>query len=197
MSTAEIITLIIGIFTFLGVLLSIFNLNALKYIETITNQKIKNLDAIRNEVAMIIANIHIVFVKSKNNIEGLKSENGKEEEDAFPIDNIDIFVASFSQVFYGKEQYFSYSDMITHLNLLKLRIDLVGDNKKMIDIIDYFISFFVENKDVGLGQIQQAEIKYNEFVNLAQELIKNEWKKAEMEAKRNIFSVIFEFLKTV
>lgn len=73
------------IFTFFGTIITIYytrrNLKTTKYIDTITSERIKWLDIIRNEITTIITNIHFTLKIYSDNIQDRESEIKNYEED--------------------------------------------------------------------------------------------------------------------
>lgn len=65
------------VLTFIGTMITIYytrrNLKTTKYIETITSERIKWLDIIRNEVTNIITNIHFTLTVYSENIKNRES----------------------------------------------------------------------------------------------------------------------------
>jgi len=181
--------LLIGVvLTFLGTMITIYyirkNLKTTKYIDTVTSERIKWLDIIRNEVTIIITNIHFTLK--------IYSENIKDRENAIQNyeDNIDaqieaqtrFFDTPTSSALGQKKEIWSQSDFIRSLNIFKLRLNPKEDNV-IIEIIDYFIKFYAESEYKSANEIPEARKRIELLISQIQELLKQEWEKVKKESK--------------
>ena len=177
--------------TFIGTLVTIYytrrNLKTTKYIDTITSERIKWLETIRNEVSNIITNIHFTLKIYSDNIKDRESEINSYENniEAQYEAQMRYFDTPTSSALGQKKDIWSQSDFIWFLHLFKLRLNPIED-KKIIEIIDYFIKFYAESEYKSSKEIPEAKEKVKQLVEQTQELLKLEWEKVKDETSGNI-----------
>ncbi len=178
------------VLTFIGTMFTIYytrrNLKTTKYIDTITSERIKWLDIIRKEVANIITNIHFTLK--------VYSDDIKNRESQLQCDN-DIhaqaeaqrrcFDSPTSYALGQKKEIWSQSDFIQFLCIFKLRLNPKED-KKIIEIVDYFIKFYTNSEYKTSNEISEAKEKIKLLVDETQELLKQEWDKVKFESRGKI-----------
>lgn len=191
MSINEILKEILPIsvvLTFIGTMITIYytrrNLTTTKYIDTITSERIKWLDIIRNEVINIVTNIHFTLKIYSDDIQDRESEIRSYE--------VDIEVQMEAQTRYfdtttssalgQRKEIWSQSHFIKYLSLFKLRLNPEED-RSIIEIIDYFIKFYAESEYKSAKEIPEAREKIDSLITQTQELLKQEWEKIKRESK--------------
>ena len=134
--------------TFIGTMINIYytrrNIETTKYIETITSERIKWLDIVRNEVTNIIVNINFTLKIYSDDILDRENEikNYDEDIDAKYEAQLRYFDTKMSNALSQEKVIWSQSDFIQYLYLFKLRLNPIED-KRIIEIIDYFIQFYI------------------------------------------------------
>jgi hypothetical protein len=145
MSINEILKEILPIsvvLTFIGTMITIYyarrNLTTTKYIDTITSERIKWLDIIRNEVTNIVTNIHFTLKIYSDDLQDREKEirNYEDDYDAQMEAQARYFDTTTSLALGQRKEIWSQSHFIKYLNVFKLRLNPVED-KSIIEIIDY------------------------------------------------------------
>lgn len=176
------------VLTFIGTMITIYytrrNLKTTKYIETITSERIKWLDIIRNEVTNIITNIHFTLTVYSENIKNRESiiSNYEVDIEAQMEAQLRFFDTTTSSALGKHKVIWSQSDFIKFLYVFKLRLNPKED-KKIIEIIDYFIKFYAESEYKSANEIPEAREKIETLITLTQDLLKEEWEKVKKETK--------------
>ncbi len=176
------------IFTFFGTIITIYytrrNLKTTKYIDTITSERIKWLDIIRNEITTIITNIHFTLKIYSDNIQDRESEikNYEEDHEAQQDAQSRYFDTTTSSALGQKKEVWSQSDFIKNLYLFKLRLNPEED-KGIIDILDYFIKFYAESDYKSAREIPEARENAKKLIIQTQKLLKDEWEKVKRESR--------------
>ena len=184
----EILPISLLLLTFFGTMLNIYftrkNLTTTKYIDTITSERIKWIDIIRNEVTSIITNIHFTLKIYSENIQDNKNEIRNDEDDIeAQIDAQSRFFDTLTSSAFGtKKEIWSQSDFIQKLYLFKLRLN-PAENIVIIGIIDYFINFYTESDYKSANEIPYAREKVKLLLGQIQILLKQEWEKVKLESK--------------
>ena len=179
------------VLTFLGTLVTIYytrrNLKTTTYIDTITSERIKWLDTIRNEVSNIITNIHFTLKIYSDNIKDRESEirNYENDIEAQYEAQMRYYDTPTLSALGQKKEIWSQSDFISFLHLFKLRLNPKED-KKIIEIIDYFIKFYAESEYKSSSEIPEAKEKIKQLIEQTQELLKEEWEKVKNETRGRI-----------
>ena len=173
--------------TFIASIITIYytrkNIKTTKYIETITSERVKWLEVIRTEVSDLVSNIHFTLKVYQNLMED-KKNNAKSEEELI-IDNqtIDYFDIETNKAFANKTHSWSESDFVKKLNLLRLRFNPTED-KKVIEILDYFITFYRKSTYKTESEIPKASEKIYSLISCVQSLLKKEWEKCKTETNK-------------
>ena len=176
------------VLTFIGTMITIYytrrNLKTTKYIDTITSERIKWLDIIRKEVANIITNIHFTLKIYSDNIKNRESQiqNYENNIEAQVEAQMRYFDTPTSSALGQKKEIWSQSDFIWFLHLFKLRLNPTED-KRIIDILDYFIKFYAESEYKSASEIPEAKEKVKQLIEQTQELLKQEWEKIKLESR--------------
>ena len=176
------------ILTFIGTMINIYytrrNIETTKYIETITSQRIKWLDIVRNEVTNIIVNINFTLKIYSDDIQDRENEikNYDEDIEAKYEAQMRYFDTKTSNALSQEKAIWSQSDFIQYLYLFKLRLNSFED-KRIIEIIDYFIQFYTESEYKSTKEIPEARKKISFLIEYTQELLKQEWEKVKLESQ--------------
>lgn len=155
------------------------NLKTSKYIETITSERIKWLEIIRNEYS-VIASKTLFFLKLLKLQLKNKEEYFKQSEEKNHLEN--FYNAETEFGLSKKEKLWSTSEFIERLTLFKLRLN-PKDDLKSLNILDYFIDLFLKKEFNSEKEIINAENKINELTKSIQAMLKNEWEKCKSETK--------------
>ena len=179
------------ILTFIGTMVTIYytrrNLKTTKYIDTITSERIKWLDTIRNDITNLIMNIHFTLKVYSENIKEIENEirenrNDIEAQIESQMESQQRYFDTLTSSALGRQKIlWSESDFIKYLYVFKLRLN-PNEDKSIIEIIDYFIKFYAESEYKSANEIPIAREKVNTLVELTQSLLKDEWEKVKMES---------------
>ncbi|MFM9946475.1 MAG: hypothetical protein ACKV1O_00920 [Saprospiraceae bacterium] len=176
------------VLTFVVTIINIYytrrNLKTTKYIDTITSERIKWLDVIRNEVTNIIANIHFTLKIYSDDIQDRENEisNYEDSVEAQIEAQSTYFDTPTSFALGQKKEIWSQSDFIKYLFVFKLRLNPEED-KGIIEIVDYFIKFYSESEYKSEGEIPEARENIKKLITQTQSLLKQEWEKIKKESK--------------
>ncbi len=174
--------------TFIGTMITIYytrrNLKTTKYVDTITSERIKWLSTIRNDVTDIITNIHYTLKIYSDNIqEGENEINNYKEDKEIPNEaQLRHFDAITTSALGQKIEVWSQSDFIKQLYLFKLRLNPEED-KSIIEILDYFITFYAESEYKSKKEIIEAKKNMKKLTIQTQNVLKEEWEKVKNESK--------------
>ena len=205
------------VLTFFGTMATIYytrrNIKTMKYIDTITSERIKWLEIIRSEITIIIENIHFtlevysrdISVKDANIYDEINAllqdehqksidSNPPEEDIIVNVSNIELLEDErkdltflTSSALMKKENIWSSSDFVKHLSLFKLRLNPEED-KGIIQILNYFIKFYTEEERKSASEIVEAKKNVEKLIVQTQRLLKNEWDKVKKESKGDVGS---------
>jgi hypothetical protein len=183
----------VGIFlTFFATIASIYytrkNLKTTKYIETITSERIKWLEIIRNEVSDIAANIYFTLniyeERINERIDDIIQLQGNDDDLKYKEQS--VFFDVKTNIAFGKEnKCWSQIDYVKYLHIFKVRLK-ISENKGIIETVNYFISFYALNKYKSEEEIPIAKEKINTLLEQVQMLLEDEWKKIKKESKGKI-----------
>ncbi|MDP4183780.1 MAG: hypothetical protein Q8862_01290 [Bacteroidota bacterium] len=182
------------ILTFIGTMVTIYytrrNLKTTKYIDTVTSERIKWLDTIRNDITNLIMNIHFTLKVYSENFREIENETRDFENniEAQMEAQQRYFDTPTSSALGRQKMLWSEGDFIKYLYVFKLRLN-PNEDKNIIEIIDYFIKFYTESEYKSASEIPIAREKVITLVELTQSLLKDEWEKVKKESlgkiKRN------------
>lgn len=163
------------------------NLKTSKYIDTITTNRIKRTDAIRNEVADISTNINFSLNALSKEIDDKTSEyrdlsNDPESQSKLQWNSYAVYA---SIVFKPENTNLSISDLVYKFNLLKLRLN-PNEDDGMINVINYFIKFYTDGELKFDNDIKDAKEKVILLIAQFQKLFKDEWENVKNESYGNI-----------
>lgn len=176
------------ILTFLASLINVFysrrNIKTTKYIETITTERIKWLEMVRQEATDIISNIYFTLRIYSDQIQSSIDEyhgghGGQEEYDPMEF----FFDAQIGGALGKRNSIWSETDFIKNLNVFKFRLNQVED-KDIIEIVDFFIEFYNQSKYKSQTEILKAKEKIDQFTLLVQNILKIEWEKCKKETRK-------------
>jgi len=179
------------ILTFFGTMINILmtskNIKSTKYIDTITSERIKWIDIIRNEVTNIIVNINFTLKIYSENIKDREYEiNNYEQNPEVQLETqLRYFDDKTSNALLKEKPIWSESDFVKYLYLLKLRLNPKEDIE-IIEIIDYFIKFYNDSEFKSAVEIPEVQKKINLLIDKTQKLLKQEWEKIKQESKGKI-----------
>jgi hypothetical protein len=158
------------------------NVRTTKYIETITSERVKRLEVIRNEVTALIANIHFTLKIYSQKINE-RRELSKGEPDMSDRDFDNFFLIQTKSALGQQSYIWTESDFILKLSLLKLRLNPIEDKETLV-ILDYFIRFYRDSDSKSEDDISNAKQKTEELLSHFQIFLKNEWQKCKMETRK-------------
>lgn len=177
----------IGVFlTFLISLINIIvttkNLKKTKFIDTITSERIKWLEAIRKGGSEIISELSDFLNYLQLEVEEIKNEDPSENRTAeinFEYQH-NYFNAKTSNIL-TKNRIWTRTEFIKNLNLFKLRLNYKEDIE-IITLINGFIKL-VKNEYNSEKDIAEANKNLETFIDSLQVILKNEWEKVKKETK--------------
>jgi hypothetical protein len=173
------------LFTFLASIISIYfttkNIRTQKYIDVITSQRIKWIETIRIEVSEIITMICHTLKFYKSDIEEDVKNNSFNDDENYMQP---VLPYSYTQnALRHPENKWSENDFVNKLIIFKLRLNPV-ENKQIVDIVDYFITFYKDFQKKDINDINIASGKLDELLNQIQLVLKIEWEKSKKETKK-------------
>lgn len=160
------------------------NLKTTKYIDTITSERIRWIETIRNEFADIITNIDFTMKVYYEDRELKNNEALDCNKD--PNDNENRYRSYFntpiSDAFNIEQKILNQRDLIKSLHLLKIRLYQNG-SRELTSLIDFFIQFYAHSEDISsTKEIDIAKENANELINHIQDLLMQEWEKVKNES---------------
>jgi hypothetical protein len=174
------LTLVVSI---LGIIYSRKNIRTSKYIETITTERLKWLEIIRNEVTDLISNIYFTLKIYSKKVEDIQFDANPDRVINSSIQDTNIFDAKTDIAFADRPNAWSETDFIKKLNIFKLRLNPKEDIE-IIKIADYFIKFYAVSEFKSEGELIEAQKKVDLLVEKVQVLLKTEWEKCKYETNR-------------
>ncbi|MFD2943286.1 hypothetical protein [Flavobacterium notoginsengisoli] len=177
----------VGVFlTFLisltNIIVTTKNLKKTKFIDTITSERIKCLETIRNEGSEIISELSGFLNYLQLEVEEIKNEDPSENrrvEITFEYQQ-NFFNAKTSNIL-SKNRIWTRTEFIKNLNLFKLRLNYKEDIE-IITLINGFIKL-VKNEYNSEKDITEANENLETFINKLKVILKNEWEKVKKETK--------------
>lgn len=176
------------VLTFIGTMITLYytrrNIKTIKYIDIITSERIKWLDTIRNDSTNIITNIHYTLKIYADIIQNNKKEiENYEYNKEIPNEaQTRYFDAPTSSAFGQKKEVWSQSNFINQLYMFRLRLNY-KENNDVIQILDYFIKFYIESDYKSQNDIDKAREKANKLTDKIHNILKSEWEKVKKETQ--------------
>lgn len=174
---------------FLAFLASLINLivttrgiKKAKFIDTITSERIKWLDILRNEGSEIIAELDVFLARLYSEVENIKNQYPSESSIAeanFEYQKNYLNVKNSNIL--SNNELISKNEFIKKLTLFKLRLNHKEDIE-MINNIDNFIDL-IKAEYISENEIFKIEKNIEIFIKKLQITLKNEWEKVKKEAK--------------
>jgi hypothetical protein len=166
------------------------NLRTTKYIETITNERIKWIQIVRSDLTELVSSI-LIHLKNTDYLAEL--ENKKESQDYTnyvvsrePDSYSDDELHDYSELQKNIEQtenalnnVLTRSEIVNKATLLKLRFNPIED----IDIINQLDLIIVDFSDYS-KQAKKIKINITELTNKSQHVLKREWDKVKLEVNK-------------
>lgn len=182
--------------TFLGTLVTIYytrrNLKTTKYIDTITSERIKWIEKLRDDLSILTSWITIFTSNYKNLAELAEEYDDLETQDLmenpqgdepFPMTMKFKSANKDIQLSLQKElKGVSRQRIIEKIHLIKLRLNPKDDLRAIQLLDDLLVHFTTPIFESEKYDIINNEIK--EFVSLSQKILKDEWDKVKEETKR-------------
>lgn len=166
------------ILTFIGTLISIYiarkNARSTKYIDTITNERIKWIEKLRLEVADLNS-IFLTIIKNQELIAELQEK--------FNLNDISTsaHVIRETSKLEAEIAAFSKTEILKKINTVKLRLNPVED-KNILDCLEDLLEYTFYKEITG-QDIVIAWDTNSRLIALTQEMLKKEWEKAKTEAR--------------
>ncbi|WHF52402.1 hypothetical protein QGN23_03760 [Chryseobacterium gotjawalense] len=158
------------------------NLKSTKFIETITTERIKWLNILREEISEIISIISDSLIFYNKGVSSIVEEDPNENS-AFNRkynDSMHNLDTNTSELLSYKNK-IDYSEVIKKLYILKLRFN-PSEDSETLSYVQYFIEFY--NKEYkSADDLIEAKNKIDLFVKNIQLLLKKEWEKVKRETK--------------
>lgn len=187
--TMGIFQIIVTFIGFIATIIAIITTNkrqkSNKYIETITTERIKWLEIIRNDTSELTSLIyHVLNLLNKESertmYENMDS-NEQDEKNREKYQN-NFNTVQISNFLINSEFSINKYLIIKKLCLFKLKLNPKEDFK-IIELIEYFILFFNENENKSYKDLEIAKNNIELFIEKVQILLKNEWEKVKKESK--------------
>lgn len=189
----------IGIlFIFLGTLVTIYytrrNLKTMKYIDTITSERIKWIDKLRNDLSLLTSWITI-YISNNKCLNELYEESKELNDDdlrtnPYGDEPWSTISASINENYRNQEEIknelekVSRQQIIEKIHLIKLKFNY-SDDINAIEILDRLITYFTPPKfDVKKYDLINEDII--EILSISQTILKAEWDKVKIETKKGI-----------
>ena len=179
--------LTLGVFlTFLISLINILvtsrNLKRTKFIDTITTERIKWLEIIRNEASELLSELTEFLNYLQIEIEQIKDNDPSENRTSeINYEFQKNYLNAKNSNILPNNQLWSRTEFVKKLNLFKLRLNYKED-KEIILLIDKFINL-VKSEYTSETQILEINNDLNTFIIRIQLILKNEWEKVKKETK--------------
>ncbi len=156
------------------------NLKSTKYIDTITTERIKWLNILRDEISEIVSIISESLIFYGVEIKNIEEENPN--EDKIVETNYELlkhyFDANTSNLLVYKKS-LGYAEIIKKLYILKLRFNPKEDIATL-NYIQFFIDFY-NQENINESDIRQAKNNIELLTENVQSLLKKEWEKVKKE----------------
>lgn len=177
----------LGVFlTFLISLLNIIvntrNIKRTKFIDTITSERIKWLETIRNGGSEIISELTEFTNHLWIQFEEIKNQDPREDRTAEVNYQFlqNYFNAKNSNIL-SSNNLWSRSEFVKNLNLFKLRLNYKEDIE-IIEILDTFIRT-IKSEYSSEEDLRLMNENLEQFTQRLQIILKNEWEKVKKETK--------------
>ena len=175
-----------GILSFASSLINIYvttkGLRASKYIDTITNSRIKWIEKISNEAAELHSMLMLTIMKEAHILQ-LKTAHDNTNDIDKMIESLHLSVSKSRRVEGLKKEIenISKNDILLKINLIKLRIN-PQDNSGVLDVLDTLTEFAID-QDYTTDKINNYWLVNQMLIKKVQYLLKAEWEKTKSEAK--------------
>ncbi|WP_439185844.1 hypothetical protein [Carboxylicivirga taeanensis] len=187
----------IGVFlTFIGTLITLYytrrNLKTTKYIDTITSERIKWIEKLRDDLSTLTSWITI-FVSNNKYLNQLIDESEELEHQDFQTNphEDEPWPMIMKEMADNKgEQNMLVSELkgvsrlriIEKIHLIKLRLN-PNDDIRAIELLDILLEFFTPPK-FETKKSEEVNNAIKEFITISQQILKDEWDKIKTETKK-------------
>lgn len=163
------------------------NLKTTKFIETITAERIRWIQIVRNDLTELVSSV-LIHLKNTDYLKNLTFEQERREysnyvvsrePDSFTDDELEEYADQKMNISNSKK---AFSESLTRFGivkkatLLKLRFNPEDD----IDIINY-LNLIIENFADYSKPTKDININIKEFTEKSQQVLKKEWDKVKRE----------------
>jgi len=182
------------IFTFIGTMMTVFytrkNIKMTKYIDTITSERIKWIENLRNNLSTLLSwlivyasnidrlNLFSEIFDELENQELSENPYGDEVSSSYIVREMIENKKNKESILKELEE-ITKEKLIEKIYLIKLSLNSKSDSK-MVNLLDILLDVFVLN-------IKETERSFNsiikEFVEISQLILKAEWEKVKSETK--------------
>ena len=184
--TTETVTLIISC---VGILVGLLNAYFIaktartsKYIDTITSERIKWIEKVRDEVS----DLYSIFVSLIKNTFHILNLDEKQNIDDTTSDRLDVIKAKLDAIrmsskLNAENSTYLIADVSKKINIIKLRLNPVED-KEALEKLAILQLFLLGKRD--REDIDRAFNANEDLLELIQTMLKNEWEKVKKEARK-------------
>ena len=165
------------------------NLRTTKYIDTITTERIKWIQIVRNDFNELIASM-MIRINNSDHLRELKNEKIRQEHTEYLIgayhESTDEDLQEFSELSEKAEHIeneinnvMTRSEIVNKALLIKLKMNPEDDVEIISDlnrIVEYFSSYS--------NEIKLFDLDLNSTVDKVQSLLKKEWDKVKVEVSK-------------
>lgn len=181
------VTLGVGLLTLAGTIYTNFtmrrNLKTAKYIDTITSERIKWIETIRNEFADIVTTIYLslkIYAEDIHDKEEIIRDYEQDMQARYENDSR-FFDSLTANAFRPEKERLSQRDFIKNLYLFRIRLN-PNEDLEITGLIDYFIKYYTYSEYKSKQEIPIAIEKANLLVVHIQNLLKQEWENVKNES---------------
>lgn len=184
------------IVAFIGTSITIYytrlNLKTTKYIDTITTERIKWIEKLRDDLSLLTSWITIYnsnnqslnkLIQNYEELDNYEKETNPHEDEPWPLIIKDMSDNKSKQNFVVNElKGVTRQKIIEKIYLLKLRLNPVDDTNVIL-LLDELLEYFTPS-EFDCNNYDMINKKIGELISLSQQILKSEWDKVKKEAKK-------------
>ncbi len=178
--------------TFITIYYTRLNLKTTKYIDTITTERIKWIEKLRDDLSLLTSWITIYnsnhqflnkLIQNYEELDNYEKETNPHEDEPWPLIIKDMSDNKSKQNFVVNElKGVTRQKIIEKIYLLKLRLN-PGDDTNVILLLDELLEYFTPS-EFDCNNYDMINKKIGELISLSQQILKSEWDKVKKEAKK-------------
>ena len=178
--------------TFITIYYTRLNLKTTKYIDTITTERIKWIEKLRDDLSLLTSWITIYnsnhqflnkLIQNYEELDNYEKETNPHEDEPWPLIIKDMSDNKSKQNFVVNElKGVTRQKIIEKIYLLKLRLN-PGDDTNVILLLDELLEYFTPS-EFDCNNYDMINKKIGVLISLSQQILKSEWDKVKKEAKK-------------